>query len=67
MLGLGAAAAWKGLGCSVNGFLAAVVLLAAPRLGWTKESRLTKLECSPSKLSTALCLALAPLYNINIE
>ena len=58
MLGLGAAAAWNGFGCSAKGFLAggpAVFLLS------TRLSRLTRAECSPSRFSTAL-LGLAPLF-----
>ena len=31
-----------------------------PRLGCTRLSRLTRAECSPSSVSTALCFALAP-------
>ena len=57
MLGLGAAAAWKGLGCSAKGFFAPWVWgcpWAWPRLGWIRLSRLTRLLCSPKRLSTAL-------------
>merc|ERR1740128_1079279 len=57
MVGLGAAAAWKGFGWSANGFLAA----PAATLGCTRLSRLTKLECSPNKLST-IFLGLAPVF-----
>ena len=72
MLGLGAAAAWNGFGCSANGFLAggppAGPAPANPPPGpdfllSTRLSRLTRAECSPSKFSTAL-LGLAPVWNI---